>query len=96
MNKKTYLLKLLVLLKDIRPTAEKFETIILQWTFDDQLIDELLIVIKQVIHQVSDELTKEKFQKGLQVLEYIKQLEDKSKADDEADLTELDALLAQM
>ena len=96
MNKKSYLLKLLNSLKDIRPTAEQFETIILQWAFDDQLIDELLSVIRQVIHQVSDEITKEKLQKGLQVLEHIKQLENKSKAEDEEDLTELDTLLSQM
>jgi uncharacterized protein YacL len=96
MNKKDYLLKLLASLKDIRPLANRFETIILEGNLDDELIEELLIVIRTAIHEVNDKITREKLQKGVAILEHIKQLETEKKAEDEKDLAKLDDMLAQM
>jgi hypothetical protein len=55
-----------------------------------------LTAIRETIHEVSDGLIKAKLQKGADFLEQMRKLESEKKAEDEADLAKLDAILAQM
>ena len=96
MDKKVYLLKLLDSLKDIRPLAGEFEILVNEGNLTDELIDVLLTAIKESIHEVSDELAKEKLQKGANFLQQMKRIEAEKNAEDEADLAKLDNLLDQM
>lgn len=96
MDKKSYLLKLLNTLKEVRPLAEGFIVLIENDDLDDEILEALKKSLEVAITTTTDKLAQAKLQKGAEFLEQMKKLEAEKKAEDEADLAKLDELLAQM
>jgi high-affinity Fe2+/Pb2+ permease len=96
MDKKSYLLKLLSSLKEVRPLAEGFIVLIENDDLDDELLTILDQALQTAIQTTTDTLAKAKLQKGADFLEQMKKLEAEKKAEDDADLAKLDEILAQM
>jgi hypothetical protein len=63
MDKKTYLLKLLNSLKDVRSLAEGFIVLIEHDAFDDEMLSVLAKALETAITTTSNKLTQMKLQK---------------------------------
>ncbi len=96
MDKKAYLLKLLDSLKDVRPLARGFIALIENDDLDEEFLVALKAALENAIRTTTDKFAQAKLQKGVSFLEHMRKIEAEKKAEDEADLAQLDELLAQM
>lgn len=93
MDKKQYLLTILKQLEPIWSLSLWFISLLENWNFEDDILDQLIEAISWSIHEVKLEKDKIKMQKWLEIMQKMKDLEDKSNESDKKDLEELDNLL---
>ena len=96
MNKKEYLLKILSQLEPIWDLARWLKIFVEQWHLDDNLLETVTQAVEWAIHTAKDELAKKKLEKSLSALQKLKEMEAKSREQDEADLAELDKMLEEI
>lgn len=96
MNKKEYLLKILSQLEPIWDLARWLKILVEQWHLDDNLLETVTQAVEWAIHTAKDELAKKKLEKSLSALQKLKEMEAKSREQDEADLAELDKMLEEI
>ena len=93
MDKKEYLLKILTPLEPIRDLAKGLKILVNEWNLWDDILDTLINAVQWAVSTAKSELDKQKLQKWLDALNKMKQMEEKSKMQDEKDLAELDKLI---
>ena len=97
MTKQEYILKLLTIIsQDDLPIAKDIRILVESNQISDELIDTLIGMFKTIINSTNDVVEKEKLQKGLNFLNKLQQKEQASKLQDDADIEELEWLLADM
>ena len=96
MDKKEYLLKILVQLEPIWNLAKWLRILVELWHLDDNLLDVITQAVEWAIHTTKDEIAKRRLEKWLTVLQNLKQREAESKAQDEKELAELDQMIEQI
>lgn len=96
MDKKEYLTKILVQLEPIWNLAKGLRILIELWHLDDNLLDVITQAVEWAIHTTKDAIAKKRLEKGLSVLQQLKQREAESKAQDEKELAELDQMIEQI
>ena len=94
MDKKAYITQVLEMLKEDRPMAEGLLVLIGQNTLSEEVLDALIQMIQSAIADTDNELLKEKLLKWKEVFEQIKTAEAESKALDDKDIADLEALIA--
>ena len=93
MDKKEYLLKVLNQLEPIRDLAKWLKILVDEWNLWDDVLDILIEAVQWAVSTVKSDLDKEKLQRWLEALQKMKEMEDKSRMEDEKDLKELDNML---
>lgn len=93
MDKKEYLLKILIQLEPIRDLAKWLKILVEQWNLWDDILEVLINAVQWAVSTAKSEVDKKKLQKWLDALNKMKQMEEESKMQDEKDLEELDKLL---
>lgn len=93
MNKKEYLLRILTQLEPIRDLAKWLKILVEQWNLDGNILDIVINAVQWAISTAKSELDKKKFQKWLDFLQKMKQMEEESRMQDEKDLAELEKIL---
>ena len=93
MNKKEYLLKILTQLEPIRDLAKWLKLLVEQWNLWDDVLEILINAVQWAVNTAKSEFDRRKFQKWLDALNNMKQMEVESKIQDEKDLEELDNIL---
>lgn len=93
MDKKEYLLKILVQLEPIRNLAKWLRILVEQWNLWDDVLEVLINAVQWAIDTASSAVAKRKLQRWLDALEKIRQMETESRMQDERDLSELDRMI---
>lgn len=93
MDKKEYLLKVLNQLEPIRDLAKWLKILVDEWNLWDDVLDILIEAVQWAVSTVKSDLDKEKLQRWLEALQKMKEMEDKSRMEDEKDLEDLDNML---
>lgn len=93
MDKKEYLLKILIQLEPIRDLAKWLKILVEQWNLWDDILEVLINAVQWAVSTAKSEVDKKKLQKWLDALNKMKQMEEESKLQDEKDLEELDKLI---
>ncbi len=93
MDKKEYLLKVLNQLEPIRDLAKWLKILVDEWNLWDDVLDILIEAVQWAVSTVKSDLDKEKLQRWLEALQKMKEMEDKSRIEDEKDLEDLDNML---
>ena len=98
MSIKTYiikspLLKVLNQLEPIRDLAKWLKILVDEWNLWDDVLDILIEAVQWAVSTVKSDLDKEKLQRWLEALQKMKEMEDKSRIEDEKDLEDLDNML---
>lgn len=96
MDKKTYVLKALELLKDKRELARAWIIIINQIDIDESVLDIIIKTIDSSLWQVKDAESKKKLTWLKEYLEKVKQAEHISQEEDKTSLEQLDRILETM
>lgn len=94
MDKKTYALKALELLKDTWNLAEWLIYLVSRNDVDEKIIDILVHILQDSITKTTDELTKEKLQKANDFFLKLKHTEEQQQEIDQADIEHLEQLLS--
>jgi len=94
MDKKSYVLKVLDLVKDTMPLARWLIVLIQENGVDEHLVDTLIDAFNQSLKETKDEELKNKLAKWKAFLEEMKRMEIESKKRDEEDIKHLDELLS--
>ncbi len=94
MDKKTYILKALELLKDTWNLAEWLIYLVSQNEVDEKVIDILVHILQDAIAKTSNELSKEKLQKANDFFIKLKQTEEQQQQMDQTDIEHLEQLLS--
>ena len=93
MEKKEYLLKILIQLEPIRDLAKWLKILVEQWNLWDDILEVLINAVQWAVSTAKSEMDKKKLQKWLDALNKMKQMEEESRMQDEKDLEELDKLI---
>lgn len=93
MNRREYLLKILIQLEPIWNLAKGLRILVEDWNLNDDILETLIEAIQWAVHTAKSDIEKEKLSQWLEVLEKMKQMEEESQAQDQKDLSELDNLL---
>lgn len=93
MDKKEYLLKILIQLEPIRDLAKWLKILVEQWNLWDDILEVLINAVQWAVSTAKSEMDKKKLQKWLDALNKMKQMEEESRMQDEKDLEELDKLI---
>lgn len=93
MDKKEYLLKILIQLEPIRDLAKWMRILVEQWNLWDDVLDVLINALQWAVNTAKWEIDREKLQKWLDALQKMKEMEEKSRMQDQDDLEELDKLI---
>lgn len=94
MDKKQYVLKVLSIMKDMRPIAEGLSYLVEKNSFDDKILGVLVGILQQSIQQATSDIEKEKLGKAKDIFQKIQQSEaDQNKLDQE-DITKLEEMIA--
>lgn len=97
MTKQEYILKLLTIIsQDDLPIVQDIRLLVETNQMSDELIDTLIGIFKTIISNSNSEVEKEKLQKGLNFLTKLQEKEKASKLQDDADIDELEWMLADM
>ena len=64
-----------------------------EWNLWDDVLDILIEAVQWAVSTVKSDLDKEKLQRWLEALQKMKEMEDKSRIEDEKDLEDLDNML---
>lgn len=94
MDKKTYLLKVLELLKDKWNLAEWLIYLVNQHNVDDKVLDILIHIIQDSIDKTDNEISKEKLQKANEFFIKLKHTEEQQQEIDQTDIEHLEQLLS--
>lgn len=93
MDKKEYLLKILIQLEPIWDLAKWLELLVEEWNLWDDVLDVLINALQWAVNTAKWEIDREKLQKWLDALQKMKEMEEKSRMQDQDDLEELDKLI---
>lgn len=93
MNKKDFIRKLLLSLKNDRPIAQSLLMLLDDDVFDQEAVDALVHIFSESMKGIVDEEKRLKVQKGIQVLEHIKEIEENEREAEKKDLEDLEHLL---
>ena len=93
MDKKEYLLKILIQLEPVRDLANWLKILVNEWNLWDDVLDVLINSVQWAVNTAKSDLDRQKLQKWLDAFQKMKQMEEKSKMQDEIDLEELDKLI---
>mgnify|MGYP003598196460 CR=1 FL=1 len=96
MSKKEFLLALLEKFQEDRLPAVGLKALIDANQLDDNNIDAIINVFQKAAAEVTNESLKVKLQKGIITLEHLKEMETQAKIEEEKDLRNLEAMLANM
>ncbi len=91
MTKKDYVLTLLTKLESTRDMATPLKTLIESTPLDDAFIDGLAAMMMEAVHEVTDDIQREKLEASQK---FLLSLQAQSQADQESADTELEAMLA--
>lgn len=94
MDKKTYVLKALDLLKDSWDLAEWLQYLVEAKDCDEKVLDILIKIIQGAITKTDDEITKSKLQKANDFFVQLKQTEEKQKEIDQIDIASLEQIIS--
>ena len=93
MTKKDYLMKILIQLEPIRDLAKWLKILVDEWNLWDDVLDVLINALQWAVNTAKWEIDREKLQKWLDALQKMKEMEEKSRMQDQDDLEELDKLI---
>lgn len=93
MDKKEFLIRILVQLEPVRNLAKWLEILVQEWNLGDDILDILINAVQWAVNSAQSELAKNKLQKWLDALQKMKEMEEKSRLEDEKDLVELERML---
>lgn len=93
MTKKEYIIKMLDALKDINPITKDMKTIVEADAASDEMIETLIAMLKDIRETITDSIQQQKIDKGIDVLEKIKKLEEAEHIKDEADIAALEQII---
>lgn len=96
MTKKEYIIKVLDALIGIRPLARGLKILVEGNTLDDTTIDNLVDILAKTIENLEDWEVKEKLQKSKNILEKLKEEEEKQHIMDEESLKELEQMIKEI
>lgn len=92
MTKKDYILKMLDMIKDIFPPAQDLRALVEGGVVNDQMIDTLTAMIKEIKKVISDEAQKLRLDKSIEFMDKLKAVEAAEHIKDEQKLQELEAI----
>lgn len=93
MDKKDFLIRILTQLEPVRNLAKWLVILVQEWDLGDDILDVLIEAVQWAINLAQSELDKNKLQKWLDALQKMKEMEDKSRLEDENDLAVLENML---
>ena len=93
MDKKTYVLKVLSVMKGTWPIAEGLSYLVEKNAFDDKVLDILVKILQYSIQKATSEIEKEKLEKANQVFQQIKQSEETQQKIDQKDIEKLEQMI---
>ena len=93
MTKQEYLVKILEQLESVWDLAPGLKVVVEQWWLWDDVLDTLIQAVETGIHSVTSELSKQKMKKWLDALQRMKQIEEQSAMQDQAELEKLDKMI---
>jgi polyhydroxyalkanoate synthesis regulator phasin len=94
MNKKETLIKLLSLIDTNDPVLHGLTTIVAEGEINETILEHFIQIFKEYQKKLTDQEAQEKIQKGIEILEKMKQVEQQSHQQDKTRLEELDDMLA--
>ncbi len=80
-------------LKDINPITKDMKTIVEADAASDEMIETLIAMLKDIRETITDSIQQQKIDKGIDVLEKIKKLEEAEHIKDEADIAALEQII---
>lgn len=80
-------------LKDINPITKDMKTIVEADAASDEMIETLIAMLKDIRETIMDSIQQQKIDKGIDVLEKIKKLEEAEHIKDEADIAALEQII---
>ena len=92
MTKKDYILKMLDMIKDIFPPAQDLRALVEGGVVNDQMIDTLTAMIKEIKKVISDEAQKLRLDKSIEFMDKLKAVEAAEHIKDEQKLQELEEI----
>ena len=93
MDKKSYVLKVLSVMKDSWPIAEWLTYLIEKNVFDDKILDVLIKILQYSIQKATSEIEKEKLEKANEIFLKIKQSEEEQNKIDQQDIAKLEEMI---
>jgi len=96
MNKRDFIVKLLLTLKDDWPIAQWLITLVEEDVFDNEAIDALVHIFSESMKTIVDKDKREKVQKWIDVLERLKTMEEKEREVEKGELEDLEHMLDEM
>ncbi|MFA7717243.1 MAG: hypothetical protein WC875_00825 [Candidatus Absconditabacterales bacterium] len=92
MTKKEYILKMIDLIKDIFPPAKDLKILIQGDVVSDEMINTLVVMLKEVRQAITDEAEKAKLDKSIEFMNKLKASEATEHIQDEKKLKELEEI----
>lgn len=83
-------------LKDINPITKDMKTIVEADFASDGMIDTLIAMLKDIRETIKDTMSQQKINKGINVLEKIKKLEEAEHLKDTADMASLEQMINEL
>lgn len=96
MDKKQYVLKVLAVMKDIRPIAEGLSYLIEKNAFDNTILDVLVSILQYSIKGATSQIEKEKLGKANEIFQKLKSAEQQQHKIDEQDIQQLEKMINEM
>lgn len=93
MDKKEYLIKILTRLESVWDLAKWLKLLVENWNFDNDMLETLINSVQQAVNKTKNSLEKQKLQKWLDAMKWMREMEEESKIRDEKDLEDLDRIL---
>lgn len=94
MDKKTYVLKILDLLKNDWNLADGLMYLVSQNDVDEKVLNILIQILQDAIAKTTDNINKEQLQKANDFFIQLKQSEEKQKQIDQQDIDKLEQMLS--
>lgn len=96
MTKKDYIIKMLDALTSINPIAKDMKTIVEANAASDEMIATLVTMLQAIRKTITDEMSQQKIDQGITVLEKIKKIEESAHTKDIADISALDQMISEL
>ncbi len=94
MDKKSYVLKVLSLVSDVRPLADGLMYLVQKDSLDDATLDVLMTMLQKSVQTADSDIAKEKLNKAGEMLQKIKEAEQQDHQLDQQDISSLEQEIA--